>query len=291
MENIIEIKNVTKIYKNKNILKNITLKIDRESIYGLIGKNGAGKTTLLKIICGLIKVSSGIVKLDNDLRIGSLIENPGLLPNLTAFDNIKIKCIAYGIDDTHYIEDLLNLIGLKYAKDIKIKQFSLGMKQRLGIALALVGNPDILVLDEPINGLDPQGIVEVRNLLIRLNKEKHMTIIISSHILEELSKIVTDYGIINNGKLMISESKSKLQNRCITKYEILSKEKDTIKKIFFKENIEFNNDTIKIATNENIEKVLDANLKYEYRLKVLKKETLEEVYLRIIGGDHNEKSY
>ncbi len=153
-------------------------------------------------------------------RTGALIEAPGLIGNLTAFENIKAKCLAYGINDEKYIVELLSFVGLSDTGKKKTKNFSLGMKQRLGIALALVGNPDILVLDEPINGLDPQGIVEVRDTILKLNREKNITIIISSHILEELSKIATKYAIIDKGVLIQKLTREELLEQCTERIEI-----------------------------------------------------------------------
>lgn len=211
MEYILSTDSLTKRFKKHKAVNEVSLHIKKGDIYGFIGRNGAGKTTFLKMICGLSKPTSGSFKLfgksghERDLqfsRIGALIEAPGFYPKMTAFNNLKLKCICAGINDDEHIKDLLELVGLSNVGKKKVKDFSLGMKQRLGIALALVGNPEFLVLDEPINGLDPQGIAEVRDIILKLNREKQMTIIISSHILEELSKIATNYGIINDGRLI-----------------------------------------------------------------------------------------
>ncbi|MCQ2467099.1 MAG: ABC transporter ATP-binding protein [Clostridia bacterium] len=227
-EMILTTEGLTKKFGNKYAVDNVSINIRKGAIYGLIGMNGAGKTTIMKMITGLIKPTSGSFKYhgfgdDNKLafsRIGALIEAPAIYPNLSAFDNLKIKCLAYGINDNQYINDKLALVGLSDVGKKKAGKFSLGMKQRLGIALALVGDPDLLLLDEPINGLDPQGIVEIREMLVKLNKDSGVTILISSHILEELSKIATEYGIINNGKIVEEITNEALMTKCRDKIQI-----------------------------------------------------------------------
>lgn len=236
-DNILKTENITKTYSKTKALDKINMEIKRGDIYGLIGRNGAGKTTLLKIISGLTFQTEGEVYLfgektsnSNDLleRLGVLIEAPGLYPNLTAQENMKLKCISYGINKKGYIESLLEQVGLADTGKKKTKKFSLGMKQRLGIALALVGEPDLLLLDEPINGLDPQGIIEIRDVLLRLSKEKNITMIISSHILEELSKIATKIGIINGGELIEEIGKEELLEKTKAKLEIITNEVERV---------------------------------------------------------------
>ncbi len=219
---------LTKKYKDTTAADRVNLHIKKGSIYGLIGKNGAGKTTIMKMIAGLARPTSGSFEYTgfngsvNEAysRIGALIEAPALEPNLTAYDNIRIKCLAYGIGDRKYINDLLELVGIPEAGKKKAGRLSLGQKQRLGIALALVGDPDVLILDEPINGLDPQGIAEVREMLMRLNDEKGITILISSHILEELAKIATDYAIIDHGRIIEESTSKELKEKCRDKIVI-----------------------------------------------------------------------
>lgn len=220
---------LTKTFKEHKAVNNVDLHIKKGSIYGFIGRNGAGKTTFMKMISGLSTPTSGDIvlygKKGPDLkevrdRVGCLIESPGLYPDMSAYENLKIKCIAKNMDKKSYIEDLLEIVGLADAGRKTTTHFSLGMKQRLGIALALAGEPDLLVLDEPINGLDPQGIIEVRETLQKLNKERNITIMISSHILDELSKIATDYGIIHQGKLIQEITAEDLYARCSDRIEI-----------------------------------------------------------------------
>lgn len=223
MEYILTTNNLSKKYGNKYAADKINIHVKRGEIYGLIGRNGAGKTTILKMISGLANPTDGEYSINgkngSELaaerpKVGALIETPGLYPNLSAYENIKLKCIAMGMNDKEYIIKLLRLVGLENTERKKARNFSLGMKQRLGIALALVGNPDIIVLDEPINGLDPQGIVEVREILGKLSKEKGVTIIISSHILDELSKISNSYGIIHEGRLIEEMTSKQLEEKC-----------------------------------------------------------------------------
>ena len=220
MEYIIETKDLTKQFPNKLAVDHINMHIKRGDIYGFIGKNGAGKTTAMKLILGLLNKNYGEIKLfgsenlDNErTKIGSLIEEPGIYKNATAFENMKRFSLLYGGTDEE-INDLLKFVGLADTGKRKAGAFSLGMKQRLGIAIALLGHPEVLILDEPINGLDPAGIKEIRDLILKLNQEKNVTFLISSHILDELQKITTTYGIINDGKLIEEVSAEELMDRC-----------------------------------------------------------------------------
>ena len=229
-EYLLSTKGLYKCFGHHKAVDHVNLHIRKGAIYGFIGRNGAGKTTCLKMISGLAEPTEGEIEIfgykGNDLkqmrsRIGCLIEAPGLYENMTAYENIKTKCLFCGIHQKGYIEDILEIIGLSHTGKKKAKHFSLGMKQRLGIGLALVGEPDLLVLDEPINGLDPQGIAEVRDTLSRLQQERNLTILISSHILEELSKLATDYGIIHNGTLLQELTREELMRRCSERIEIV----------------------------------------------------------------------
>lgn len=221
MSYVLQTRNLTKKYKNQTALDNINVNIKKGDIYGLIGKNGAGKTTLMKIICGLIHSSHGDIKIfestdldKNRKRIGCVIEQPALYPSMTARQNLIYYNKLLGISDYSNIDSLLNLVGLHNTGKKKTKHFSLGMKQRLSIVISLIGNPDFLILDEPINGLDPSGIIEIRELLLRLNSEMDITILISSHILGELTKITTKYGIIKDGNLIDEFDANDLETRC-----------------------------------------------------------------------------
>ena len=229
MEYILTTDNLTKVYGEKRAADAISLHIKKGDVYGLIGRNGAGKTTILKMICGLSHPTSGSVtfmgksgaELSGEMhRIGSLIETPGLFPKMSAYQNLKIKCILCGKNDDAYINSLLKQVGLENVGKKPAQSFSLGMKQRLGIALALVGDPEFIVLDEPINGLDPQGIAEMREIIRKLSKEQGMTVIVSSHILDELAKVADAFGIINDGQLIDEFTAEELERRC-GKYVLL----------------------------------------------------------------------
>lgn len=221
MSLVLETKMLTKKYRKQIAVNKVNMNIKKGDIYGLIGKNGAGKTTIMKMICGLIHSTEGDIKLlgSNDLnkgrnRMGCIIEQPALYGDMTAKENLKYYTKLLGITDYSNIDKLLDLVGLKNVDKKKCKNFSLGMKQRLSIAISLLNNPDFLILDEPINGLDPSGIKEIRELILKLNNERKITILISSHILGELNKIATKYGIIKNGTLLEEFTASELDKRC-----------------------------------------------------------------------------
>ena len=212
MNYILETQDLTKQYDKHVAIDHINMFVRAGAIYGLIGQNGAGKTTILKVIGGLAKPTSGKIYLSG--KVGALIEQPGIYPEMSARQNLKLKCLAMGINSKGHIDELLEVVGLSKVGKKPVKKYSLGMKQRLGIALALVGFPDLVIMDEPINGLDPQGIVEFREMIARLNSERKITFIISSHILGELSKIATDYGIIHNGIMIEQMSKERFFEKC-----------------------------------------------------------------------------
>ena len=223
MSLILSTDNITKKFKSKTAVNQVSIHVERGQVYGLIGRNGAGKTTLLRMISNLACPTSGSYTFydengaNNEAmwgRVGVLIEDPGIFQNLSALQNLKAKALATGINNDQYLLDLLNFVGLPNVGKKAVKNFSLGMRQRLGIAIAMVNSPDLLILDEPINGLDPQGIAEVRSLIHRLCTEKGITIIISSHILEELSKVADRYGIIHEGVLLSETSKEELMEQC-----------------------------------------------------------------------------
>lgn len=223
-EVILKTYNITKKYGNQVAVNNVNMTIRKGEIYGFIGQNGAGKTTLIRLITGLIHKTGGEIELlgatgENELNksrtmVGSLIETPSFYTNMTARENLEVSRLVRDIPGKKCIDEVLELVGLKDVEKKKVKNFSLGMRQRLGIANAIMGNPKLLILDEPINGLDPMGIVEIRELLKKINKEKDMTILISSHILSELSELATTYGIISNGKLIEEITAEELAEKC-----------------------------------------------------------------------------
>jgi len=220
---ILRTNNLTKKYKDFTALNNVNITINKGDIYGLIGRNGAGKTTLMKVITTLTNKTNGEFYLfdkdDSDLtetkrRIGCLIENPAFFENLTAYQNLKYYAIQKGIVDYSQIDKVLDLVKLSDSKNKKFKTFSLGMKQRLGIAFAMLDNPDFVILDEPINGLDPIGISELRETLKKLNEESNITMLISSHILSELYLLANRFCFIEKGKIIKELSKEELDVEC-----------------------------------------------------------------------------
>lgn len=221
---ILEARELTKAYKQTTVLDSVNLKLEKGKIYGFIGQNGAGKTTFLRVVTGLAFQSSGSLSLwgksdisqlqEQRKRIGCIIETPALYPNLTAYQNMEVQRIQRGIPNKSVIDKCLAMVGLKDTGKKSVRNFSLGMRQRLGIAQALLNTPEFLILDEPINGLDPSGIVEIRKLLKSLNREYGMTILVSSHILEELYQTASEFILINRGKIIEKISERELDERC-----------------------------------------------------------------------------
>ncbi|MGE8002903.1 ABC transporter ATP-binding protein [Lysinibacillus sp. NPDC093216] len=215
MEYIVQTENLSKSFGKEQAVSNINLKIRKGEIYGFLGPNGAGKTTTIRMLLGLMKPSSGTIKIfQKDLtkerinilaKVGSLVENPSYYPHLTAYENLEALRKILGVPKSR-IDEVLEIVRLKDAADKKVKGFSLGMKQRLGIAASLLHNPELLILDEPTNGLDPSGIIEIRNLIKRLPEEYGMTIIISSHLLSEIDQMATQVGIVTKGKMIFQDS-------------------------------------------------------------------------------------
>ena len=250
MEYILETNDLKKQYGKFKALDGLTMHVPKGSIYGFVGKNGAGKTTLIRIICGLQTPTDGEFKIygisnkNNEIsevrkKMGAVVETPSIFHDLTAYNNLKMQYDILGIKDYNTINDLLKLVGLENTGKKLAKNFSLGMRQRLGIAIALCGNPEFLVLDEPINGLDPEGIIEIRKLIKKLNQERNITILISSHILDELSRVATHYGFIADGKIIKEMSALEFEEDC--------------KK------------SINVVTDKKLEKVLEEN-NYKYKL-------------------------
>ncbi len=228
---------LSKKYRSKYALLDADIHIKQGDIYGLIGRNGAGKTTLLKLINSQINATSGEILMRGrkmpfgrpQVKIGALVESPGLYPNYSAYDNLMFKCIAIGHNKPAYIHQLLKLVELSDTGKKKARQFSLGMKQRLGIALAMIDEPDLLLLDEPINGMDPQGIKDIREMLVRINRDMGTTILISSHILDELAKFASTYGIIKDGRVLLELSREQMDEESRASIEIKSSEPEKVK--------------------------------------------------------------
>lgn len=233
-ETVFAARNLVKQYRKAHsfdkfsALDGLDMEIHRGDIYGFVGKNGAGKTTLMRILTGRVRETSGEIELFGKCdakelctergRIGAMIETPSLYPGMTAKDNLEVLRLQYGIDARTSVSDVLKLVDLEDAAEKKAKDFSLGMKQRLGLAMALLGNREFLILDEPVNGLDPEGMIEFREILKKLNKEQGTTILISSHLLKELDMLATCYGFIKAGKMVEEVSAAQLENISLEDY-------------------------------------------------------------------------
>lgn len=225
MDYVLKTNALTKSYKSFKALNELSMNVPKGAIYGFVGKNGAGKTTLIRLICGLQEPTSGGYMLydrnntDKEIvrsrrRMGAVVETPSLYLDMTAEDNLKQQYRILGLPSYDGLKDILKLVGLENTGKKKARNFSLGIRQRLGIAIALAGDPDFLVLDEPVNGLDPQGIIEIRELILKLNREYQITVLISSHILDELSRLATHYGFIDNGQMVKEISAEELEAAC-----------------------------------------------------------------------------
>ncbi|MBR0514094.1 MAG: ATP-binding cassette domain-containing protein [Clostridia bacterium] len=304
MEYILETQKLTKIYGQKEAAVDVDLHIREGEIYGLIGRNGAGKTTIMRMISGLSKPTRGSYSicgktgfaLGKELRnVGVLIEHPGLYPKLSAYENLKIKCIGVGINPKGYVEEMLKLVGLENVDRKKgAGSFSLGMRQRLGIALAMVGDPKMLVLDEPINGLDPQGIVEVREMLAKLRDEKGITIMVSSHILDELAKVADSYGIIHEGRLLDEFSADELHKRSGQYVMIRTGDNEAAVRVLKEMNVTeitpesdgfIRVDRMNDETGAMAKAIVNAGI--ELNEICLQSVSLEDYYLGVTGGNHN----
>ena len=284
MENILSTNALCKRYKKQMAVNRVNMHIDRGDIYGFVGENGSGKTTVIRLITGLIFPTSGSFQLfgaDNRSseigkarsQVGAIVESPSIYMNMSAYDNLKTQCALYGIDDDEKIRAVLQDVGLEALYNDKkyARNFSLGMRQRLGIAMALLGDPQFLILDEPMNGLDPAGIVEIRELILKLNRERGITFLISSHILTELSLIATKYGIISKGRLI---------------KEITAQQLHEIVKSTVDNPCQYTPDGIKILGNLDLTELLSAILAGGIKiLNINCSETsFEDYYLSLIGG-------
>lgn len=225
MKYVLTADGLQKQYRQFKAIDGLSMHVPKGAIYGFVGKNGAGKTTLLRLICGLQEPTAGTYTLYGVLntapniakmrrRMGAVIETPSIYLDMTAEDNLKEQYRVLGLPSFDGIGELLRLVGLEDTGKKKARNFSLGMRQRLGIAVALAGDPDFLLLDEPVNGLDPQGIVEMRELILKLNRERQITVLISSHILDELSRLATHYGFIDGGRIIKEISAAELEAAC-----------------------------------------------------------------------------
>lgn len=304
MEYVLETNALSKEYKNFKALNGLSMNVPKGAIYGFVGKNGAGKTTLIRLICGLQDPTCGeytlygrknteqaIVK--SRRRMGAVVETPSIYLNMTAEDNLKQQYRILGLPSFDGLRGILELVGLRNTGKKKVKNFSLGMRQRLGIAIALVGDPDFLVLDEPTNGLDPQGIIEIRELILKLNHEQHITVLISSHILSELSKLATYYGFIDGGRIVKEMSAEELEAACRKCVRMEVSDTKVLARVLDEMKMEYkilSNTTADVFAKLNVSKLVLALEKDNCEVMSMQEydESLESYYISLVGGGKNE---
>jgi ABC-2 type transport system ATP-binding protein len=302
MEYVLQTHVLRKRYGNFKALNDLTMHVPKGAIYGFVGKNGAGKTTLIRTICGLQEPTAGEYTLygipntqkgitKSRRRMGAVVETPSIYLDMTAEGNLKFQYHVLGLPSFEGIPELLALVGLAHTGNKKARNFSLGMRQRLGIAVALSGDPDFLILDEPINGLDPQGIIEMRELILKLNRERQITVLISSHILDELSKLATHYGFIDNGCMVKEITAGELEAACrkcmrlkVSNIGALSHVLDTMEL----EYSVFSDSEADVYGEFNITKLVLALAKEHCELLSLHEhdESLESYYIGLVGGSN-----
>ncbi len=305
-EYVLQTENLTKKYKDFYALQNVSVKLLKGRIYGLIGKNGAGKTTFMRLISGLGFPTQGTIKLfeydeKKELkkglrRVGTLIEYPGLDEKMTAEQNLRVHRIIRGIPDESLEKNLLEMVGLSNCEGKKVKNFSLGMRQRLGIAIALITSPELLILDEPINGLDPVGVVEIRNLIKKLSEEHNITVLISSHNLPELYQLATDYIIIDHGSVKQEISLEELDERCQHFIKIECREPERLVRII---ETKLNTTAFKVMPDKSIRLYAYTQNRETVAKTIIEEgiipltfsmegDTLENYFLSVIGGGEND---
>lgn len=301
MDYVLQTDGLTKRYRKSLALDGLTIRVPRGAIYGFVGKNGAGKTTLIRLICGLQAATSGSFALygvRNDSpeisrsrrRMGAIVEAPAIYADMTAEENLRQQYLVLGLPSFDGIDELLKLVGLENAGKKKVKRFSLGMKQRLGIAVALVGNPDFLVLDEPVNGLDPQGIVELRELILKLNRERQITVLISSHILDELSRLATHYGIIDHGRMVKELSAEELDAACRKCARVEVSDIAALSRVLDAMGLEYkiiSDNTADIYAKVNVTRLVLALVKENCEVLSMteRDESLESYFISLTGGE------
>lgn len=304
-EYVIRTSNITKEYRKHKVLDDVSINIKKGDIYGFVGRNGAGKTTMFRVLTGLVIPSGGQVELfghseENEIikersRIGDLIDSPVIYLNMTARENLELIKIQRGIPGTKCIDDVLNSVCLKDIEKKKTKNFSLGMKQRLGIAMALLNDPEFLILDEPINGLDPIGIKEIRGLLLKLNKERGTTVLLSSHILSELTQICNRYGFINDGKLIEEITASEFSDKCRRYLHLRISDSSDVSIILenelgIKDYEVFPDNILRVYDEVDGEKITLTLAKHNIGVKEIMQmgESLEDYFTKLVGGEDNE---
>ncbi len=300
MDYVLRTKALKKTYGNYKALSGLSMNVPQGAIYGFIGKNGAGKTTLIRLICGLQDPTSGGYTLygrentDKEIaksrrRMGAVVETPALYPDMTAADNLKQQYLILGLPSFDGLPEILKTVGLYDVGKKKVKHFSLGMRQRLGIAVALVGDPDFLVLDEPVNGLDPEGIVEMRELILKLNRERQITVLVSSHILDELSKLATHYGFIDNGRIVKEISAKELEAAMKKCVRVEVDDTKALARVLDRMNLEYavlSDRMVDVYARVNISRLTFALAEENCQVFSVQErdESLESYYINLIGG-------
>lgn len=303
MEYVLETNAVTKRYRSFTVLNGLTMRIPKGSVYGFVGRNGAGKTTLIRIICGLQEPTDGSYTLygvkntesavlRNRRRMGAVVESPAIYLGMTAKENIRQQYNVLGIPLDEGAEELLRLVGLDKTGSKTARNFSLGMRQRLGIAVALAGNPDFLVLDEPTNGLDPHGIIEMRELILKLNREQGITVLISSHILDELSRLATHYGFIDGGRMVREMSAEELEACCRKCIRMEVSDTKTLARVLDSMNAEYrisDEHHADVYAEIPVTSLVSALAKENCTVKNIKEhdESLESFYMNLVGGERH----
>ena len=303
MEYVLETNAVTKRYRSFTALNGLTMRIPKGSVYGFIGRNGAGKTTLIRIICGLQEPTDGSYTLygvkntesavlRSRRRMGAVVESPAIYLGMTAKENIRQQYNVLGIPLDEGAEELLRLVGLDKTGSKTARNFSLGMRQRLGIAVALAGNPDFMVLDEPTNGLDPQGIIEMRELILKLNREQGITVLISSHILDELSRLATHYGFIDGGRMVREMSAEELEACCRKCIRMEVSDIKTLARVLDSMNAEYrisDEHHADVYAEIPVTSLVSALAKENCTVKNIKEhdESLESFYMNLVGGERH----
>ncbi len=302
MEYVLETRSLVKRYRRFAALDGLDMHVPKGAIYGFVGRNGAGKTTLIRIVTGLQRPTSGgytLYGIEHDdkavaaarRRMGAVVETPSIYLDLSAEDNLRTQYTILGLPSDDGIAELLAFVGLEGTGGKKAGRFSLGMKQRLGIAVALAGRPDFLILDEPVNGLDPQGIVEIRELILKLNREMGVTVLVSSHILDELARIATHYGFIDGGRIIREISAAELERSCARRTVVTVSHIDAFTRSLDRLGLAYRvtgGDTAEIYGSVGVSALADAAkdegcalLSFDQR-----EESLESFYLNAIGGEH-----
>lgn len=304
MEYVLQTNNLCKNYRHFKALNGLSMHVPKGAIYGFVGKNGAGKTTLIRLICGLQNPTGGDFTLygrkntetgidKSRRRMGAVVETPSIHLDMTAKENLCWQYHVLGLPVDSSIEEILSLVGLENTGRKKAKNFSLGMRQRLGIAIALAGDPDFLVLDEPVNGLDPQGIIEIRELILKLNREKQITLLISSHILDELSRIATHYGFIDQGRIVKEISAGDLEANCRKCIRVQVSDTAALAKVLDDMHTEYkiiSQNAADIYAKVNITELVNALSGAECSLISVSErdESLESYYVSLVGGGSDE---